>query len=79
VAEMPHMRRREGDEYFCPRCSKRWAVDDEEPGPCVEDVRRPMLRDHRDEEAVAYLRDVDGTGSYHVCAWSDAGAFPVYR
>lgn len=27
---------------------------------------------------VAYLRDLDGTGSLHVCAKSDPGAIPVY-
>lgn len=39
MAEMPHMRRREGDEYYCPRCQKRWGVDEEDPSPCVEDKR----------------------------------------
>ena len=28
--------------------------------------------------AVAYLLDVDGTGSLHACASGDPGAFPVY-
>lgn len=39
MAEMPHMRRREGDEYFCPRCLKRWGVEEDDPGPCIEDKR----------------------------------------
>lgn len=25
---------RQGDEYYCPTCSKRWATDEEEP-PCA--------------------------------------------
>ena len=29
----PHAKRRENDEYFCRRCGKRWAIDEEEP-PC---------------------------------------------
>ncbi len=29
-----HAPRREGDEWFCPRCVKRWAQDEEAP-PCV--------------------------------------------
>lgn len=39
MAELPHMRRREGDEWFCPRCKKRWRVDEAEPLPCIEDRR----------------------------------------
>lgn len=27
---------------------------------------------------VAWLRDLDGTGSYHACAEGDPGSFPVY-
>lgn len=27
---------------------------------------------------IAYLRDLDGTGSMHVCAKGDPGAVPVY-
>lgn len=30
------------------------------------------------DEPVAYLRDVDGSGSYHPCAKGDMRAFPVY-
>jgi hypothetical protein len=29
-------------------------------------------------EPVAYLRDLDGTGSFHVCAKGDPGCFPVF-
>lgn len=28
-----HNERQEGDEYFCPKCRKRWDVH-EEPPPC---------------------------------------------
>jgi hypothetical protein len=48
------------------------------------DVRRAALEAEMDEpklsagEPIAYLRDLDGTGSLHVCAWSDPGAIPVY-
>lgn len=31
------------------------------------------------QEPIAYLRDVDGTGSLHPCAKGDAGAFGVAR
>jgi hypothetical protein len=27
---------------------------------------------------VAFMRDVDGTGSLHACAEGDPGAFPVF-
>lgn len=27
--------RREGDEYFCSECARRWGID--EPSPCEED------------------------------------------
>lgn len=30
-------------------------------------------------EPIAYLRDIDGTGSLHPCAADDRGAIPVYR
>jgi hypothetical protein len=30
------------------------------------------------KKPVAYLRDLDGTGSMHVCAKGDPGAIPVY-
>lgn len=26
-----HAKRREGDEWFCRRCGKRWAADEKEP------------------------------------------------
>jgi hypothetical protein len=32
----------------------------------------------REEEPVAWLRDLDGTGSMHVCAKGDPGAIPVF-
>lgn len=31
-----------------------------------------------DENPIAYMRDLDGTGSFHVCAKGDKGAFAVY-
>jgi len=30
------------------------------------------------DTAIAWLRDLDGTGSLHVCAKDDPGAFPIY-
>jgi hypothetical protein len=37
MAAMPHMKRREGDEWFCPRCSRRWGVDEPEPlAACID-------------------------------------------
>lgn len=39
MANMPHMKRREGDEWFCPRCHRRWAIDEEAPEPCIDDRR----------------------------------------
>lgn len=30
------------------------------------------------DDPVAYLRDLDGTGSLHPCGKNDPGAFPVY-
>lgn len=36
MAEMPHMKRREGDEWYCVRCERRWAVDEEPPGVCID-------------------------------------------
>lgn len=41
---MPHMRRREGDEVVCPRCSLRWSFGEEPPtSECVDDKRNHML------------------------------------
>lgn len=31
-----HRKRQEGDEYYCPRCRKRWDVHEEAP-PCQND------------------------------------------
>jgi hypothetical protein len=31
-----------------------------------------------DDEPIAYLRDIDGTGSLHACGKEDPGAMPVY-
>jgi hypothetical protein len=39
------------------------------------EMKEPTLLN---EEPVAYLRDLDGTGSLHVCAKGDPGAIPVY-
>ena len=37
MANMPHMKRREGDEWYCPRCGLRWGVDEHEPvGACID-------------------------------------------
>jgi hypothetical protein len=49
----------------------------------IEDMIAQIIRDGHmltaeDVEPVAYLRDVDGTGSLHACAKDDPGAFPVF-
>jgi hypothetical protein len=42
-------------------------------------VMEAILEDCRKRLApVAFMRDVDGTGSLHPCAQGDAGAFPVF-
>lgn len=33
---MDHKKIRQGDEYFCSKCGRRWDVDEQEP-PC-EDI-----------------------------------------
>lgn len=35
-SDQDHTPRREGDEWFCIKCKKRWAAD-EEPPICVEE------------------------------------------
>jgi hypothetical protein len=30
-----HNAYRQNDEYFCPRCKKRWAVSEDAPDDCV--------------------------------------------
>lgn len=40
MAEMPHMKRREGDEWYCPRCNTRWSDHEEAPSPCIENRER---------------------------------------
>jgi hypothetical protein len=37
------------------------------------------ISDPSSDGPVAYLRDLDGSGSYHVCARGDPGAFPVFE
>lgn len=37
VTDSPeHNERQEGDEYYCPRCNKRWDVHEDAP-PCQRD------------------------------------------
>jgi hypothetical protein len=39
MAQMPHMKRREGDEWYCARCNTRWGVDEEPPEQVCIDAR----------------------------------------
>lgn len=47
---------------------RRAALQAEMKEPTLPKAQRP----------VAYLRDLDGSGSMHVCAKGDPGAIPVY-
>jgi hypothetical protein len=47
---------------------RRAAIEAEMKEPTLPKAQKP----------VAYLRDLDGTGSMHVCAKGDPGAIPVY-
>ena len=37
------------------------------------------ISDPRGPQPIAWMRDLDGTGSFHVCAKGDPRSFPVYR
>lgn len=78
-SQLPHMRRVEGDEYYCPRCDKRWGIDEDTPGPCIVESVKPYRpkATTEDDVPVAFMRELDN--SYHVCAKGDPDAFPVYR
>lgn len=39
--ERTHLLDRQGDEFFCPRCTKRWSAD--EPAPPCRDMRREAM------------------------------------
>jgi hypothetical protein len=39
-----HREIREGDEIFCPKCGKRWDVNDRYPPKCVEPRKVNGLR-----------------------------------
>ena len=39
--ERTHLLDRQGDEFFCPRCTKRWGAD--EPAPPCRDMRREAM------------------------------------
>lgn len=39
----PHLFQHQGDEFFCPRCAKRWGIDEPAP-PCRNPRREAMNR-----------------------------------
>lgn len=61
MANMPHMPRREGDEFYCPRCGTRWDAREETPDtPCVEDRREKRVSPlHRTTHSMAPLTPAD--------------------
>lgn len=65
--------------------SHDWYIPFDLEGTSELDLREELAKRARelsvtpDMDVVAYMRDVDGTGSLHPCAKGDPGAFPVYR
>lgn len=70
---------RDGYELHTARAAGVIAIGKSDYSP--KDLKRLMRAETRrqDREPVAYMRDLDGSGSYHVCSKGDPGAFPVYR
>lgn len=48
-----HREIREGDEYYCPDCGKRWDMNDPEPPPCIS-------RQEKGLKQIAKLRKLYG-------------------
>lgn len=72
MAEMPHMKRRESDEWYCPRCSLRWPHDEEAPNACVENrskspaqIARAAQRLAESSHTHAQRRYWNGVRRYH--------------
>lgn len=47
-------------------------------GKTLREVVRNLVNRSSSPAPIAWLRDIDGTGSLHTCAEGDLGAIPVY-